>query len=95
MSPDSDAPANEVDSTPDVAAPQVVTPVVVDLGKVSRKKIKRLKRGSGPLVEEVFDVLDEVVDELADDLVGSTLVPVVLIYERKPKQRRRTLELPF
>lgn len=74
---------------------QMVTPVVVDLGKVRRKHVKALKRGEGKLVDEVVDVLDDVVEEVGDELAGSTLVPVVLIYERKPKSRRRTIELPF
>ena len=74
----------------------VVTPVLVDLGKVKRKHVKRLKRSEGRLVAEVFDVLDEVVAELGDDLKGATLVPIVMIYERKRKKsRRRTIELPF
>jgi hypothetical protein len=74
----------------------VVTPIVVDLGKVQRKHVKRLKRGEGRLVEEVLDVLDEVVEELGDDFEGSSLVPIVIVYERKPKKRKRsTIELPF
>jgi hypothetical protein len=74
----------------------VVTPIVVDLGKIRRKHVKLLKQGEGRLVEEVLDVLDEVVEELGDDLEGSSLVPIVMIYERKPKKRRRsTIELPF
>ena len=76
--------------------PEVVTPVVVDLGKVRRKHVKRLKRGSGKLAEEVLDVMDEVIDMLGDDLGGSTLVPIVMVYERKRKKsKRRTIELPF
>ena len=48
------------------------------------------------MANEVLDVLDEVVDELGDELNGATLVPIVMIYERKPKKsRRRTIELPF
>ena len=76
--------------------PMVVTPVVVDLGKVKRKQVKRLKQGEGPLAEELLDVLDEVVAELGDDLEGATLVPIVMVYERKAKNaKRRTIELPF
>ncbi len=77
------------------AEPDVITPVVVDLGKVKRKHVKRLKRGEGKLADEVLEVLDEVVEELGDELEGATLVPVVMVYERKPKQKRRTIELPW
>lgn len=74
----------------------VVTPVVVDLGKVKRKHVKRLKRGEGKLAEEVLDVLDEIVEELGDELEGQALAPIVMIYERKPKKsKRNTIELPF
>ena len=69
---------------------------MVDLGKVRRKQVKRLKRGEGKLADEVLDVLDEVSEELGEELEGTTLVPVVMIYERKPKKsRRRTIELPW
>lgn len=78
------------------AEPDVITPVVVDLGKVGRKQIKRLKRGEGKLADEVLDVMDEVVATLGSDLEGATLVPLVMIYQRKRKKsRRRTMELPF
>lgn len=78
------------------AEPQIVTPVVVDLGKVRRKHVKRLKRGEGRLADEVMDVLDEVMAELGEEVDGASLVPIVMIYERKPKKsRRRMIEMPF
>ncbi len=80
---------------PEAAGPDIVTPVVVDLGKVKRKQVKRLKRGEGKLADEVLDVLDEVVEQLGDELEGASLVPVVLVYEKKPKKKRRTIELPW
>lgn len=76
--------------------PEVITPVLVDMGNVRRKHVKRLKRGEGPLADEVLDVLDEVVEELGDELDAAALVPVIVIYERKRKKpRRRTIEMPF
>ena len=91
MTTDSEPTAEETSAGPDV-----VTPVVVDLGKVKRKHVKRLKRGEGKLADEVLDVLDEVNDELGDELEGTTLVPVVMVYERKRKKsKRRTIELPW
>lgn len=97
MSIEPDTGVAETDVAEDATdEPEVVTPVLVDLGKVSRKHVKRLKRGEGRLANEVLDVLDEVVDELGDELNGATLVPIVMIYERKPKKSpRRTIELPF
>jgi hypothetical protein len=73
---------------------EAVTPVIVDLGKAKRKKIKQLKRGDGPLMEEVLDVLDEVANHLGQELEGKTLVPIVMIYEKKGKKKRK-ITLPF
>lgn len=74
---------------------EVVTPIIVDLGKTKRKHIKRLKRGHGRLMEEVVDVMDEIVEALAEEVDGKTLVPVIIVYEKKPKQRRNQITLPF
>lgn len=75
---------------------EIITPVVIDLGKVKRKHIKRLKRGTGKLADEVLDVIDEVVDELGDELDGATLVPIVMVYKKKRKKSKvRTIRMPF
>jgi hypothetical protein len=98
MSIDPDARPDSTGNTAEEATngPDVVTPVIVDLGKVPRKQVKRLKRGEGRLAVEVLDVLDEVVTELGEELEHATLVPVVMLYERKAKKpKRRTIELPW
>ncbi len=64
-------------------------PIVVDLGKVKRKQVKRLKQGTGPLLDEVHEAVSSVHQELGDDAEGKELVPVVLLYERKRKKRKR------
>jgi hypothetical protein len=84
----------EVDVEEEIIEIEAVTPVIVDLGKAKRKKIKQLKRGDGPLMEEVLDVLDEVANHLGEELEGKTLVPVVMIYEKKGKKKRK-ITLPF
>jgi len=66
-------------------SPDVTAPIVVDLGGRRRKEIKELKRGEGPLVAEVGDVVEQVRAAL-DDLNGTTLVPVVLVYKKKRKR---------
>ncbi len=67
---------------------EVTEPVIIDLGKQKRKRIKRLMKGRGRLWFEVEDVIDEVGSMLGDELEGKTLVPLVLVYRRKPKRRR-------
>ncbi len=67
----------------------VTTPIIVDLGKQRPKRLKALKRGQGKLMSEVADVLEEVVVNLGDEVAGKTLVPVILVYEKKKKGKRR------
>ena len=74
---------------------EVVTPIVVDLGKTKRKHVKRLKRGEGRLMDEVVEVMEEIVDALGEEVDGKTLVPIVIVYEEKAKQSRNTITLPF
>jgi hypothetical protein len=76
----------------------VVPPIVVDLGKTKRGKIKELKRGGGKLADEVRDVVARVRDDLGATAEGKQLIPIVIIYKRKSKKRRRRrrgLGLPF
>lgn len=63
-------------------------PIVLDLGKVKRKQIKKLKRGTGPLLGEVHEAIAGVHQELAAEAEGKELVPVVLLYERKRKKQK-------
>jgi hypothetical protein len=64
-------------------------PIIVDLGKVRRKKIKALKRGRGPLASEVQGVLDEVRAGLGEQAKDKEFVPIVMVYRKKSRRRRR------
>jgi hypothetical protein len=72
----------------------VARPIVVDLGRKRAKRIKQLKRGEGPLAKEVAELIEQARTELASELAGKTLLPLVVIY-RKKKRRSRTLPVPF
>lgn len=61
-------------------------PIVIDLGKVKRKQVKRLKRGEGPLLEEVQQVVAGVRESLGDEAEGKELLPVVVLYRRRRKR---------
>jgi hypothetical protein len=65
---------------------EVLTPVVVPLGKKKKKDIKRLKRGEGRAMDEVLDVIEQVQANLGAQAEGKVILPVVVIY--KQKQRR-------
>lgn len=71
-------------------------PVVIDLGKVRRKDIKRLRRGCGPLVKVTQQALEELRAGMGPEAEGRTFLPVVLVYRKKEKRGRRLcLRLPF
>lgn len=82
-------------NTPTTAPP--VVPIVIDLGKEKKKRIKNLKRGRGRLMAEVAAVLDEVRGNLGEEAGGQQLVPIVLIYKQKRKRGKngRSLLFPF
>lgn len=64
-------------------------PVILELGKASRKNVKELREGRGKLLDDVHDALQEVVSSLGEKAEGKQLVPVVLLYRKKAKKRRR------
>ena len=63
-------------------------PIVIEAGKVRRKRIKALKRGEGKLVAEVADAVDEVRRGLGPEAASKQIIPVVLVYRRKRSKRR-------
>lgn len=68
--------------------------VIVDLGKKSKKAIKKLKRGKGPLPLEVEEAIHKAVLHLFEGDKDKQIVPVVVIYGQKRK-RVSLPSLPF
>lgn len=66
-----------------------IAPVIIDLGKEKKGRIKDLKRGRGRLLAEVAAVLNEVRASLGDEAGDKQLVPVVLIYKKKTRKGGR------
>ena len=75
------APASEADTL-------MTQPIIVDLGREKARRIRDLKRGEGELWDEVLDVIDEVKDMLGDEAEGKTLVPIILVYQKRARRRR-------
>ena len=69
------------------AARTVMAPVVIDLGKTKKKKIKDLKRGGGRLMEEIFETTQRVRASLGEGTEGKEFIPIVLIYKKKSRSR--------
>jgi hypothetical protein len=60
---------------------------VVDLGKAKPKAIKALKRGDGKLHQAVVEALGDIEFNLGDEAAGKTVLPVVVLVEKKRKRR--------
>jgi hypothetical protein len=71
------------------AAPaEIITPIIVSLGKKKKKALKRLKRGEGRAMDEIMDVVEQVQTNLGDQAAGKIIVPVVVIYRKKERRFR-------
>lgn len=57
-------------------------PSTIDLGKQSRKRVKRFKEGRGRLVRKVARVVDEMREA---GQISPTAQPVVIIVERRDR----------
>jgi hypothetical protein len=64
------------------------SPVVIDLGKHRRKRVKALCRGAGPLAEEVNSALAEL--RMAGTVSPNAQTVVVIVRERR--RRNKTLK---
>ena len=62
---------------------EVTNPIIVDLGTARSKGLTQLKRGTGPLMDEVTEVIDEVSANLGKEVGGKVIVPVILIYRSR------------
>lgn len=69
--------------------PIVNAPVIVDAGRASRRKVRDLKQGCGPLINDVNDAVAQVTSSLGDQADGKQLVPVVVLIRKKRRGKRR------
>jgi len=70
------------------ASTEMTQPIIVDLGRQKSQKLKDLKEGEGELWDEVLDVIDEVKEMLGEEADGKLMVPIILLYEKKPARPR-------
>lgn len=59
-------------------------PLVVDLGRKKAKELKKLRKGEGPLMDEVLQRLDQL---RADGQLQPGATPVVMIVKQKARNR--------
>lgn len=67
----------------------VTEPIIINLGKQKKKRLKKLLKGRGKLLDEIEEVIVEVTSMLDDEEVdGKVILPVVLVYREKPKRKK-------
>jgi len=76
----------------DGAAKGSTESVVIDMGKKSRKKVKKLRRGRGPLLEEVNDTITEL---QAEGKLEAGVAPVIVVVRGKQKSSLRGITRRF
>jgi hypothetical protein len=73
---------------------------IIDMGKSSRKQIRRLRKKEGKLVPEVNRAVADAVADLGDEARGKKILPIVILYKKKRKSGKGgglpfPLPLPF
>ena len=77
-------------NTPSDSTPQAAvkadgrSPIIIDLGKQRRKRVKNLRKGAGRLMDEVNCCLEEL---RSAGTLSSTAQPVVVIVRQKRRRR--------
>jgi hypothetical protein len=66
----------------------IPSPIVLDLGKQRRKRIKQLRRGAGKLMDEVNA---SIVELRVAGAIGPTAQPVVVVVREKRRKTRGLL----
>ena len=58
-------------------------PIVVDMGKKSRRQIRRLRKGRGKLMDRVADVIS---DLKADGSIDASAQPVIIVIRQRARK---------
>jgi hypothetical protein len=72
-----------------MAGPVLNAPIIMEIGKAKKKDIKNVSRGQGKIMGDLQDAMSEVTAQLGDQADGKQLVPVVLVYKKKRRGRRK------
>jgi hypothetical protein len=67
-------------STPAPAAKPIRDTIVVDLGKKAKKSVSKLRKGRGPLMEDVNQVINEL--KTNGTITGAAQPVVIIVTER-------------
>ena len=65
------------------------SPVVVDMGRYSKKRISSLRKGEGPVLDDVQEAIAQLKD---DGKITAQAQPVVVIVREKRTRRQKNLK---
>jgi hypothetical protein len=71
-----------------------IAPKVINLGKVTKSQVSKLKKGYGKLMEEVHQIAAHEVAQLPDPGEGKTYRPVVIVHRRKDEPTGLLANMP-
>ncbi len=66
-------------------AAESAAPVIIDLGKQKKKRVKRLRKGEGRLMRDIAMAMEELKDE---GVVTGGAQPVIVVVREKRKKNR-------
>jgi hypothetical protein len=70
---------------PPAGAGEENAPIVIDLGKKKSGRVKKLRKGRGPLMD---DIIDSIAKLRADDTISKEAQPVIVVVREKKKKRK-------
>ena len=70
--------------TPDAAASSTPDPIIIDLGRHKRKRIRRLRKGRGPLMARVMDTHAHLA---STGVCDESAQPIVIVVREKKRRR--------
>lgn len=75
-----------------------LSPLLLDMGKVGRKKIRAFKKeGKGELLDDIGEAIAQARAQLGPTMAAVAVLPIVLVYEKKTSKSKKRLSrlLPF
>ena len=75
----------EEDKTPSVLTP---APIVLDMGKQGRGKIKKLRKGRGKLLNDIQTAIGHL---QSSGEVEATAQPIIIVLRERPKKAKKAL----
>jgi len=62
--------------------PNVAPPIVLELGKISRDEVRKLREGQGQVAEDVEEAMRLLRQKAGPDRAGRVFVPIVVLYTK-------------